>query len=527
MTGKELISLFLKRQGIDKVFCFPGIYTLSLLNCLLSNGISIYMARCERSLLFMADGYSRASGRQAIAIVPPGPGLVNSLVGLMEAFWSETPLLLLYVDPDSKYTGRGIFHELSEPHKMVESVTKTHIKIESEESFFHDLKKSFTLTTFGRPGPVFLSINQKFLEKNVEYNWSEKQESRKISTIGDFAEKLVRCLNKKRRPLIIAGWQLMNEKTGQLLEELCNDAKIPLLTTTGGKGVVDERRPYAFGNIVQRGTVRKILEEADLVIAIGTRLRYQDTKNRGITIKELVHIDVDQEWFNKNYKTSLAEAGNLELFLNILKEAFKGRKSTWSIDKLKENYTRDLDNFINNSGYRIIRTIRQSIPEETMTVWDLNTLFYWAEYYFPVYKQRTFLTPRGSSTIFYGLPAAIGAKIARMDLPCLCICGDGGILPSIGELATMVKYKIPVVILIHNNKSFGTLEAVMKKRHKVRNQMNLENPDFVKLAKAFGIKAKKTKTEEELSNALRRIDWDEPLVIEFFSEPFESPWEVR
>ncbi|MEI6153466.1 MAG: thiamine pyrophosphate-dependent enzyme, partial [Deltaproteobacteria bacterium] len=150
-----------------------------------------------------------------------------------------------------------------------------------------------------------------------------------------------------------------------------------------------------------------------------------------------------------------------------------------------------------------------------------------AEYYFPVYHQNTFIMPRGISPIFYSLPAAIGAKIGRTDRPCLALCGDGGVLPAIGELATMVKYNIPVVIFVHNNNSFGILEDVMNNNYGIKNSMTLNNPDFGKIAGAFGIKSKKTKTLEGLKKIfLRDVTWDKPFLIEFGCPVLPPPWRV-
>lgn len=527
MTGRQLISKFLIGQGVKKVFCLPGIHAIPLINSFISHGISIYMARCERSLLFMADGYSRASGRIAVAIITPGPGLANSLIGCMEAFWSEIPLLLIHIDIGSGDKGKGVLHELMEPEKMFEYVTKKRIRVEDERDLCWALQESFVFTKDGRPGPVLLSIPFKLLEKETGLSCQCSWEGKKTFEIQEFSENLIKLLHSKVKPVIVAGWQMMTEEARDLFDEICSYAGIPFLTTTGGKGIVDERRPYAFGNVIQKGTVSKLLKEADLVIAMGTRLRDVDTKRRGVRINELVHVDVDECWFDKNYKAELKGVGNPKVFLEEMKDILKAPKFHWDIYELKDSHTKEIENLKNNLGFRIIKTIRESIPEETVTVWDLNILSYWAEYYFPVYKQRTFFMPRGSSTIFYGLPAAIGAKIASMNLPCLSICGDGGVLPSIGELATIAKYRIPVVLLIYNNSSFGVLERVMSKRYEILGSMTLENPDFVKIAEAFGFKGKKARNEEELCRILKKeVTWDEPFVIELSLPVLDSPWEV-
>jgi acetolactate synthase-1/2/3 large subunit len=178
-----------------------------------------------------------------------------------------------------------------------------------------------------------------------------------------------------------------------------------------------------------------------------------------------------------------------------------------------------------SSSYALIKLIREVIPEDTTIVCDLNIPSYWAEYYFPVFCQNSFLLPRGVSPIFYSLPASIGAKLGKPDKPCLAICGDGGVLPTIGELAVIQQYSIPVIIFIHNNSSFAILEDIMADRYGIHNSMKLFNPDFTKIARAFGIKAMQTDTLEGLEKIFRHyINWNKPFLIEFRHPVSPPPW---
>jgi thiamine pyrophosphate-dependent acetolactate synthase large subunit-like protein len=224
----------------------------------------------------------------------------------------------------------------------------------------------------------------------------------------------------------------------QLLDDICLGASIPFFTTTGGKGIVREDRVYAFGNIIQRGMVRDIIAESDAVIAIGTRLRDVDSKRRGIKIGSLLHIDVDDRWFDKNYKTELKLVGEMKEALNLLNALLKGKRFEWDLKVLKELYKKGIAGLKTSSlGFKTINIIRQAIPEETVIVCDLNLLSYWAEYHFPVYAQNGFIMARGIAPIFYSIPAGIGVKLAMSERPCLAISGDGGALPTISELSTM------------------------------------------------------------------------------------------
>ena len=169
--------------------------------------------------------------------------------------------------------------------------------------------------------------------------------------------------------------------------------------------------------------------------------------------------------------------------------------------------------------------MRRVIPDDTVTVWDLNMISYWAEYYFPALRERTFLSPRGISPIFYAFPASLGAKLGNGRTPCLCVTGDGSFLPTAAELATMRKYDVPVVVLIYDNSSFGVLEDYMTRRHYTKGAMGLINPDFSGLVSSFGIKAGRAESLEELEQIfLKDITWDEPYVVEFRYPLFPPPW---
>jgi len=340
---------------------------------------------------------------------------------------------------------------------------------------------------------------------------------------------LDRALAGKQRPVIIGGGSLMTEELRPLLENLCRESAIPFLTTTAGRGVLSEDQAEAFGCVMRKGVVREILEASDVVIALGTRLRDVDTKRRGVKIRQLIHIDVDGVWFGRNYPTRLAIAGNIRTSALGLSDVLKGRQSSWRLGELKDLQRREeADLRRRATGFAVVSMLRTVIPRDAVCVWDMNLISYWAEYYFPVLEQRTFLEGRGSSTIFYAVPASVGAKLGRPDRPCLCIVGDGGGLPTLAELATVKQYNIPVVFLVYNNDSFGILENYMRERYTIEGSMKLTNPDFVRLANAFDIEARRVESLDDLHQAfLHEVGWDKPLLIEFKHPGFSLPWDIH
>jgi thiamine pyrophosphate-dependent acetolactate synthase large subunit-like protein len=522
MLGKEAIARFFQERKGSFIAYLPGIHTLPLNAAFKKYNIHAISGRHESNIGFMADGFARAAGGIGTVIATPGPGLGNLVSPCMEAFGDDVPLVVLHIATDKRGIGTGALHEVREPEKLFAHVSKQTMVVEQPAQLVPYLQRAYATALSARPGPVVLSIPYTFLEKEVPYEKEAIQEARKQS---DFS-LLEEALGGKCRPVIVGGAHLMDEQIRPILSDLCINSSIPFLSSTAGKGVLREDSGICFGNITKKGTNREIFQRADVVIALGTRLRDSDSKKRGVKIGELIHIDVDEGWVGKNYTTRVGLAAEMGEAVRALQSLMKGKRSEWDIEKLQRDRKAEEAELESRSpGFRTISLIREVIPEEAITVWDLNLPAYWAEYYFPVIHQRTFLAPRGISTIFYAVPAAIGAKKGRPDRACLCITGDGAALPGLPELATVRAYDIPVVFLVCNNGSFGVLEGYMKKRYAIEGSMTLTNPDYVRLASAFDIKGKSATTLEELRNIfLKDVTWDEPFLIDFKCPVIDPPW---
>jgi acetolactate synthase-1/2/3 large subunit len=523
--GTKAIIEYFARKDIRDIFYLPGIHTLSFSENLTRQNINVFVGRHEGNLAFMADGFAKTSHKTGILIVTPGPGLGNVVSGCMEAYGDDIPLLIIHFDTGREEAGKGILHEVAEPETIFTRITKKVFSVSSPEDLIPTLDAAYRAALTGRKGPVLISIPYRLLRKDVPFVVTGNDNDQAQPNLAG----LESILDGKKRPILIGGKSLMTGQARPLVEQICTKSSIPFLTTTSGKGIVDERQPWCLGSITQKGVVKDVLSSADITIAVGTRLRAMDTKKRGVKMQDLVHVDIDDQWMGKNYSVRFGITGDLLQSLSCLGDSLKGRRFDWDLHDLKKVQQTERDGLYKEfDGYRIINLLRETIPQNTTTVWDLNMLAYWAEYYFPVYEQDTFLMPRGSSSIFYGLPAAIGAKLARDDRPCLAVCGDGGVLPTMSELATMQQYRIPVVVLVYNNNSFGVLEHYMKERCSRAEIMALNNPDFVRIARAFGIGAKRAKTLQTLRTILiRDVTWDKPYLIEFDYPLILPPWKSQ
>jgi acetolactate synthase-1/2/3 large subunit len=525
MLGKEAIVSFLANKQIQYIFHLPGIHSLPLYQSLVKHGLKTVMGRHESAVAFAAIGSAQATGWPGVLVVTPGPGLGNVVSACLEAYGDQVPLLIIHIDTDRKEVGRGILHELAEPERIFTHLTKGTFMVERKESLLPMLGAAYDAALWGRSGPALISIPYTMLEKEVPFLASGVKAVPQEPDLNGLEEVLA----GKERPVIIGGGSLMSDELRLSLEALCSESAIPFLTTTAGKGVLSEDRLETFGCVMRKGVTKNILEGSDIVIAIGTRLRVADAKQRGVKMGELIHIDVDDTWIGRNYPTKLGIAGNIKTSVDGLCQVMKGRRSSWHLQELKALQRKEEAELSQRApGFRIISLLRDVIPEDTVSVWDLNLISYWAEYYFSVLRQRTFLEGRGSSTIFYAVPASIGAKLGRPDRPCLCIVGDGGGLPMLGELATVRQYNVPVVFLVYNNNSFGMLEHYMKQRYALEGSMGLFSPDFVQLARAFDIPAKRVEGLDDLQDLfVHHIRWDEPFLIEFNYPNFPPPWDIQ
>lgn len=528
MQGKQVIRTFFWDNDVSHIFQLPGLHTLSLnaeLWC--DESVKSITARHETNCAFMADGYARASGKPAFLLVSPGPGLGNIVSGCMEAYSDDVPLFILHVDTDRRDIGKGILHELEYPENMFRYFTKGIFRVEEAARLRLTLDNALRQCTEGRGGPVLVSIPFSFLDREIPdltHDTPRSPGQASHAGLDVFLDNCRDILDHKVKPVLVGGHGLMRPRAGDIVEEICARG-VPFLTTTGGKGIISDRAVFSFGNIIARGVARDILDQADLIIAAGTRLRDVDAKKRGVRIRELIHIDIDERWIGKNYPAQAHFEGNVELALEGLSAIMRDRVFDWDLASLEEKRNAERNALQSQPGHVLINLIRNSVPDDAVIVCDLNIPSYWAEYYLPVYFQRSFLMPHGVSPIFYSLSAAIGAKIARPEVPCLALCGDGGVLPQTAELATIVKYHIPVVIFVDNNMSYAVLEDAMQNRYQINGSMSLDNPDFVELARSYGIKAEAAGTLDELRTIFRHhVTWDEPFLIEFKDTVTTPPW---
>ena len=300
--------------------------------------IKVIMGRHESGAAFMADGFSRATGLPGVVLVTPGPGLANVLSPCMEAYGDDVPLIILFIDVERRDVEKGILHGVREPEAMFRHLSKAAFVVRDQRELMARLGEAFHLALSARPGPVLVSVPYGVLQKEAASGPAGALH--RESTID--SKPLEEALRGARRPVIIGGKALMGKGLGPSLGRTCRESGIPFLTSTSGKGVLAEDEEYVFGNIAAKGVARDILGEADLVIALGTRLRDVDSRRRGVRIATLVHIDTDERWLGRNYPSGLHLAGDVSNAAEVLFGLLRGKKSDWKMEELHKAREKEL-----------------------------------------------------------------------------------------------------------------------------------------------------------------------------------------
>jgi acetolactate synthase-1/2/3 large subunit len=534
-AGGEWVVEALRAEGVRHVFGVPGIHNLAIYDALLRQSEIVHiLTRHEQGAAFMADGYARASGRPGVVLVTTGPGATNTLTPLAESYSSSVPVLVLMSDIPSALVGKevGALHELPNQIDCFRPVCRWAETLKEAGEIPAAAQGAFHLLRTGRPGPVALSVPTDFLAGTVEARLTPPGSGGRPPCDIRLVEQAAHRLDRARRPLIVSGGGVVSADAGAELVAVARKLGAPVITTVMGRGAIPETDPLWLGVLPNRRATRAALESADVILAVGCRFAHRSTKGLLLNLsfaaqQELIHMDLDPSVLGKLFPPALGIVGDARDGLGALAAALEGApgRSEWDRDQLaaqrearSERYTADVD--------RLIRILRDALPPEAVVVNDQTGINYWMEWHFPVLMPRTFLYPIGSATLGYAVPAAIGAKIARPDRPVLAVVGDGGFLYSVNELATAVKYRLPVVFVVVNDQRYGAIKWLQERIYGRWGEADLTNPDFVALAQAFGALGQRATGLDDLQRALdSALAHPGPALIEL-PLVVDPPWEV-
>ncbi|MGH7322059.1 MAG: thiamine pyrophosphate-binding protein [Candidatus Rokuibacteriota bacterium] len=534
-TGGEWVVAALRAEGVRHVFGIPGVHNLAIYDALLRERAPAHiLARHEQGAAFMADGYARASGAPGVVVVTTGPGATNTLTPLVESWAGSQPVLVLMSDIGEALIGRdlGALHEVPNQIECFRPVCRWAETIRAARDIPGAVQGAFHLFRTGRPGPIALSLPNDLLTAAVEARLTPPGRGRRPPCDVRAIEAAAGRLGRARRPLIIAGGGAVAAEAGPELHALASRLQAPVVTTVMGRGVMAETDPLWLGVLPNKRATRAAIEAADVVLAVGCRFTHRSTQGLLLHLafrsdQALLHLDLDPTVIGKRYPPTLGLVGDAREGLAGLVGALGPGPAAvewdWSwLATLRAargpRYTDTVD--------RLLRLLRDGVAPDAIVVSDQTGINYWMEWHFPVYGPRTFLYPVGSATLGYAVPAAIGAKVACPDRQVVAVAGDGGFLFSVNELATAVKYRLPIVFLVMNDARYGAIKWLQETMFGRWGEADLTNPDFPALARAFGAEGARVEGLDALPAALdKALRHPGPALLEV-PMAIDPPWEL-
>ncbi len=539
MTAGEAIVAALEANGVCTIFGLPGVQMYPLFDALYQRKQTIrtVASRHEQGCAFMAYGFAQSTGQPGVFTVVPGPGILNAGAALNTAWSANAPVLCITGEVATPFIGkrRGHLHEMPDQLATLRSFVKWAEKIERAADVPAVINEAFRQMLSGLRGPVAVQIAWDVLASSGDVPEAKAaQIDPPLAPSGEAVEQAARLLAGAKRPLIMVGSGAQHASAEVL--KLAEGLDAPVTSFRGGRGVVSEDHPLGLSNYA----ASRLWPAVDVLLGIGSRLElpylrwtknYMQYNNVAEAPPQLIRVDIDSEEMER-LKPHVAVIGDSALASSALLEAVQrlGRKATGErqfIADAKAVAAHAIQKIQPMVAY--LEVIRKVLPRDGYFVREVNQIGFASWYAFPVYEPRTYITEGFSGTLGYGFPTALGVKIANPDKPVVCASSDGGFLFGLQELASAVQEKINLVTLVFNNKAFGNVLRDQQLGFENRIMCaELQNPDFVKLAQAFGVEAHRVDSPQALEPVLRRaFGASGPVLIEVpIARGSEvSPWE--
>ncbi|KAG0511453.1 MAG: putative acetolactate synthase large subunit [Nitrosopumilales archaeon] len=538
MIGARALMVALEKEGVKEVFGLPGGANLPMYDELYKSNIRHILARHEQSAAHMADGYGRVSRKPGVCFATSGPGSTNLITGIATAQADSAPMVAITGQVPVKMIGRDAFQE-SDIIGMSNPCVKYAFQPRDPSEIPEVVKKGFYIASTGRPGPVLLDIPKDVQQNEGKMTFPHEFKIRGYHpwTDPDIAniEKAIDMLLSSEKPIILSGGGVIISSTFPELQSIAEMLMIPVVTTFKGKGSFPENHPLSLGPIGMHGhaEANKLMVEADCVLAIGTRFSdrsigtFEEFEKR----LKIIHMDVDPAEIGKNQTTSIAVVGDLQASLRIMvkmlmKKAIKQTEENKWIKHVKEVKQYWRENLKLPKGEmtaaKILRKLREVLPKEAITTTEVGQHQMWASLFFDVIHPGTFFSSTGLGTMGWGFPAAIGAKVARPDVPVVDIAGEGSFNMTENSLATSVLEDIPVIVFLVNNSSLGMVAQWQRTFYDRRMiGIDLKNcPDYVKIAESYGAQGIRAQSLDELGRAIKAgLKSDVTTVIDIPIDP--------
>jgi len=526
-TGGELAVAQLAREGVEVVFGLPGDQTMYLLDAFHEGPIRWIPPRHEQATTYMADGYARASGRPGVACVVPGVGVYNAASGLATAYACSSPLLLLagQVNRAGIGKGLGLLHDVHDQLEIVRPITKWATRALGPAEVAPALHEAFREMRTGRPRPTHVEAPPEAFMETTDAPVLDPAAAAPTLPDPDLVAAAARVLAGAERPLLVGGGGVPLGDASAAFTEVAELLQATVVTTREGKGAIDDRNPLHVGTMWNNPRLRPVLDAADVVLAVGTRLQAFGFP----ASTRIVQVDADAGEIGRNAPVEVAVPGDARLTLTALRDALDGLVGARAARGSEVAAARwQIDDQLRAIGpaAAIVETLRDAIPDDAILVPDTATVSYMCHMHYPVYEPRTYLPSSFMGTLGFAYPTALGAKVARPDRPVVAVVGDGGFLFTATELATAAQYGIATVTVVFDDGAYGNSNRDQRERFGGREiGTQLRNPDWVALANAFGVDAVAVSGPADLGPAVREAcAANAPVVVACPIDRLPSPF---
>ena len=543
INGARILLECLHRVGVTDIFGYPGGAVIPIYDEIYSfDKIKHYFTRHEQGAVHAADGYARVSGKVGVCLATSGPGATNLVTGIMTAHMDSIPLLAITGQVRSNLLGRDAFQE-TDIVGITVPITKVNYLVQSIKDIPKIIKEAYFIASTGRPGPVLVDIPNDIQQQEISYEEFNRLFDKEVKLEGYDPtyvghpvqiKRALSLIKKAKKPLIIAGAGVMKSRASKELLELVNKTDMPVATTLLGLGGFPENHDLSLGMLGMHGTVPAnfATDEADLVIAAGIRFddRIAGNPSKFCEHAKIIHIDIDPAEIDKNKKVDVPIVGDLKNVLAEINKELEPKKHTEWTDKVKE-WKNEYPLAHRNVGedkllpQEVLKAVNDILDGDAIVVTDVGQHQMWAAQYLTFKNPDTIVTSGGAGTMGFGVPAAMGAQVGARDKKVVLIVGDGGFQMTLEEIMMIRQYNLPVKIVLINNSFLGMVrqwqELFKDRRYSF---VELEcNPDFVKIAEAYGIKSERLKTKEDLKNRLKDLILsDEGAIIDCIVEKEEN-----
>ena len=535
MTGGEALSLSLAREGVEVIFGLHGVQVLGLVDALhRTKEIRWMTVRHEQTTAYMAYGYARTTGKVGVAAVVPGPGALNAAAAIGTAYAASTPVLLLSGQIDSNNIGRktGALHEIDDQLDVFKTITKWNHRVMKVEAIPEAVQQAMYQLRTGRPRPVELEIPSDLLMSTAPVELLEPLPMPDNHVDADQIRTVAKLLVDATHPLIWAGGGVITGNASEELTRLAERLNSPVITTPEGKGSISGDHPVCLG-VVSAGSsaVSQALPKSDVILVVGSRFVTARSGWKPLPGQKIIQIDIDPSELVRHPEVHLGIESDCQFALqSLLEELPDSTKSVWQISDMistRETAFHQMEKAAPLQA-AILRTVNEQLQGKGILVPDVTNLGYWCPPMCPVSSPRSFVTSSYFGTLGYAFPTALGAKLGNPEKTVVALCGDGGFLYAVSDLATAVKERLNLIVLVFVDNAYGTCIRAQKNQFEGRTfGSELLNPDFTRLAESFGARGIKLSSHEELGEGLQAaIAESRPTVIEIPVPSMVVPWEV-